>query len=695
MRSGLSRALVFGLVAAGSFWATHPALGGFGDAPGPAGGAHIRHAHAELAVMWRSVRAGELPLWNPYEHGGISFLSQAASAMFDPLRWLTTAFACLVGGTSWSLVLAELTARVALGGAGWAAFLRERGVPTWAQVWMCLAWVLSPRFVALHDTPVLASAMWMGWGLWALERVLRRPSLARGACCGAIAASLWHGGAPGDAVTWAIVGGGYGLARAVVLRGTWQGTSPWRAGLAALGVFALLCAGRALTVGEELVRSTAPSVTSMWRGVASLWGAQPVTGGVDLDLGSVGVFGLTLALLCRRREALAWLASAVLLGFAAERWPHVEPAACLVLALAATWGLAELEWTRGNEARAVPVVLALGGTSAGVMLATDPGTGRLLLAAASAAILIAAFATPGWRRFGLALLPVLAALELLVHTRARPPSQPRALDLAPAKVLRRALAEIAGDIEVYRVADLGWSGLRVGPIAGMRDLAGPSEHGLDPRYAKVMEVAQHSATLLGVLNVAVVGLARPSGAVAFGTEPVRARQGLHRVESPWPMAFWTTEIRVVPDLSGALIELMEIGGERRAVFEAEAIEAVAVPPSRPRDAVARSRVELVRQQHARLVFTVEADAPGVLVVAERYADGWLAEVDGAAAPLLRVNAILRAVPLAPGHHEVVMRYAPTGQRFAWWLWVCTWVGLGGWAVVHVRRARAKPVAGGS
>jgi len=59
--------------------------------------------------------------------------------------------------------------------------------------------------------------------------------------------------------------------------------------------------------------------------------------------------------------------------------------------------------------------------------------------------------------------------------------------------------------------------------------------------------------------------------------------------------------------------------------------------------------------------TTSADADGFMVVGDRFDAGWRAWVDGREAPVLRANAVLRAVPVPAGEHTVEMRYEP------WWV----------------------------
>lgn len=53
---------------------------------------------------------------------------------------------------------------------------------------------------------------------------------------------------------------------------------------------------------------------------------------------------------------------------------------------------------------------------------------------------------------------------------------------------------------------------------------------------------------------------------------------------------------------------------------------------------------------------VEVDRPCLLVHAENWFPYWRATVDGAEAPILRAYGVIRAIPLAPGRHEVDLRF---------------------------------------
>jgi hypothetical protein len=88
--------------------------------------------------------------------------------------------------------------------------------------------------------------------------------------------------------------------------------------------------------------------------------------------------------------------------------------------------------------------------------------------------------------------------------------------------------------------------------------------------------------------------------------------------------------------------------------------------------------------------TISSDADGFMVVGDRFDAGWRAWVDGREAPVVRANAIMRAVPVPAGEHTVEMRYEP------WWITLGLVISLLSLLVVVsaialcTRRSREKP-----
>jgi hypothetical protein len=70
---------------------------------------------------------------------------------------------------------------------------------------------------------------------------------------------------------------------------------------------------------------------------------------------------------------------------------------------------------------------------------------------------------------------------------------------------------------------------------------------------------------------------------------------------------------------------------------------------------------IVAWHPGRIDIDVESGHGGVLSHHGTYYPGWIAEIDGRQAPLLRTDVLFRGVEVPPGHHRVVFRFSP----FTW------------------------------
>ena len=71
-----------------------------------------------------------------------------------------------------------------------------------------------------------------------------------------------------------------------------------------------------------------------------------------------------------------------------------------------------------------------------------------------------------------------------------------------------------------------------------------------------------------------------------------------------------------------------------------------------------SIVRIKAYEPNRLTYDVHSGKGGVVVFSEIYYPGWTATVDGEPQELGRVNYVLRALQVTPGHHEVVLSFFP-------------------------------------
>jgi hypothetical protein len=75
----------------------------------------------------------------------------------------------------------------------------------------------------------------------------------------------------------------------------------------------------------------------------------------------------------------------------------------------------------------------------------------------------------------------------------------------------------------------------------------------------------------------------------------------------------------------------------------------------------------------QLSFEVDTHTAGWLLVTDRWARGWSAEVNGVSTTVFGGNFIFRAIKVAAGHNQVTFNYKPMGLP---WLVVVSWTTLG-------------------
>lgn len=118
------------------------------------------------AYAFAELRAGRLPLWNPYSGGGAPLLANHQSAILYPPNWL-------------HLILPDVVAMnlLAVAHIVWAAagiwcFTGRLGMPGFGRAVSALAFSLSGYLIArLGSFPTVAAAAWLPWLFWAADRI--------------------------------------------------------------------------------------------------------------------------------------------------------------------------------------------------------------------------------------------------------------------------------------------------------------------------------------------------------------------------------------------------------------------------------------------------------------------------------------------------------------------------------------------
>jgi hypothetical protein len=97
-------------------------------------------------------------------------------------------------------------------------------------------------------------------------------------------------------------------------------------------------------------------------------------------------------------------------------------------------------------------------------------------------------------------------------------------------------------------------------------------------------------------------------------------------------------------------------------------------------------VRVLQDDPERVRIAVAAEGPGYVVLADAFAPGWQARLDGVKAGLLRADGLFRAVAVPAGPHEIEMTYLPGSVLLGAGLSACGLLVTGIWA------ARRRQVA---
>ena len=98
------------------------------------------------------------------------------------------------------------------------------------------------------------------------------------------------------------------------------------------------------------------------------------------------------------------------------------------------------------------------------------------------------------------------------------------------------------------------------------------------------------------------------------------------------------------------------------------------------DPDATGTASVLENRAERVVVQVDATARGFLLLADQFAPGWEARVNGKPAELMRANHAFRLVEVPAGHSEVEFRYRPRSVYIGAVISLATLVALLGWAV---------------
>ncbi len=679
----------------------------------------------DSAFLLEALRAGELPLWNPYLRLGQPFAATLYSQVFYPPRLLSVVLA----GPELGLTLQHLF-HVALAAAGTFLLLRHLHASRPASLLGAAAFALSAPFAALSAQQNVASAAaWTGFLLLASRRAALRPTVRHTASVALVAGLAFLAGSP-ETFLWQSL-----LVLAVALTARRRVRAAVASGAGIVWGFTLgaLVALPALEFALHSSRSTGRLDTLAWSlswpqllSVAWPFAELPRSRyweGTDqffiltLFLGTL-TCALALAGLGRSRRALPFSLGA--LGFTTlALGSHFPPAALLLRLPPFHLFRYPVKYLVG-AAFCVAVLAALGldGLARRARRGgTSPAPRRVAVVVATvfAALLLGPplARLPFFRSGVEAGLPwVVLALGAGALAFVLPSSGPgRSLRV------RRALAGVAlVELAVFHLLQGGTGGA---PLEALRR---PSRiaAAIPPGYAGRVSV-DLSGDELDEVNATVDAASAPlpgegGSYIAlsrdalvpnrFVEERLRVFEGYGAPEPLRIEPLYESGARAAFDLAGVgyyvrrgpppfedLVPVLSLPGlptlyrsdtalprafvvHAARVADDEEAQAAFVDPAQPlRHTALLSEGEplegpgcegsAARVTGAGLSWVevaLEACGPGYLLLSDSYFPGWEATLDEAPLPVRRANSVMRAVPVPTGAHTVRFDYRPLSFR---------------------------------
>jgi len=637
-----------------------------------------------------ALRDGELPLWNPYALGGYPFWADPQAGLLAPVTWLTWLAAGIGGDGAW-LIQLKVFVNLLVGLGGMHAFAWHRTRSHAAGFIAAITLVAGAPLLVHKSGALIWPMLYLPWALLALARFVERPSARRAALLGGAVWLVGSAGHPQGFFYAAVVLVLY----AAFLTITARELAPrrWLVGgaiAAALSVLLLAAtwvpASRAVDDSPRAVRGEAyvlevpletdqtdellvPEQDDNWQAdvyvgplalIGGLWlvsvgarGRRRAEAGVWLGIAALGV----LLAMGRDGYLLPWFADHVP-GFdlfrIAYRHKLIFGVAAAVLA-----GDTAAALLRGDASRTARWIwLGLGIAWLELGLGIEARWPTWPLAAALVTVGAAAVWARPWRRALTVALPAIVFLDLWDAGATKL----EILQDAPPDA-----AAHAGTVAALDGTDLTWRyhvGDAYPPYGGTVpfEVAVLYERREQSGYANPIEPVRHAVLearalgapeLLAHFNVKYfAGWLYPP----WEGEPVAP--GIVALADVAPLARWYGRAEVV-DAETILTRLsMTKPSERRAALvELEDVRGVAFPSGDEQEPVAASVVQFGRNE---LALELDAPAAGVLVIAEAYAPGWEATVNGAAARVFRADFHQRAVIVPAGRSRVVLRFAPDG-----------------------------------
>lgn len=705
----------------------------------------LLHAfHVWYTVARNSLDAGEWPLWNQFELGGMPLLANYQSAVFYPPR-LLHAFLDIPLATTLSILLK-------LWLCGMTAYICGRGIGlrTAGARFLSVAWMLAGYNISWSNWPLPDVSAWLPILFLGLERIVER-RYRKGFFIFAFGATLiLLAGHPESAFGMCFGLGAYFLARLVwerrqgqpfwkpigVCVGAWAVAflaaaiqlAPFFEYLAHRSTFAERFGGHvtAMTPANIIIGFWAPrffgsSVDfNFWGEVSSLRYTMVYVGmavwfGIALlavkgttDHRSHRVGGLIVACIVSLMLALEVLPESAMqnVPILSAMMPHYH--ICFVLFALPLLGaigidrwfarprkFRELSWLAPPAIVVAIIVIGFLSFYGGLMNSLHAARFvHVQIATAAAFVLIALLILAGYclwskPRLFAGVLTVLLACDLLVAARGLNPTVPRR-EVFPETALTQFLEGLGKPCRM----GVAQAGIISGVLApyGIEDWLG-----FDGIYPERMVTFQRE------LGTAVWDAMEPACAIEYYlndpryqpvfplNEPGRFTQvaeldgiEVFKNNRAFPRAYLAGELKTVADPKEmfAIMRAPTFQPSRTALALAGELRPGPTPHAQS-EIPGEARV--IEHAATRVKVLADAKEDCVLVLADSFYPGWTAWIDGVRAELFPVYYAFRGLRLPPGEHVVEYRYSPLSLRIGLW----TSIGVLVAAIVAVSRVLAR------
>lgn len=606
----------------------------------------LREYWPDLLYPVHALRAGELPLWNPYVLGGYPFWGDPQAGLFSPVSWLCYLLSFASEGP-W-LIQVKVLVNLWVGLVGMHVLCARRTGSELAGVLGALAFVLGSPLLVHKNGAFLWPLLYLPWAMLALDRFLDRPGVAGGALLALAVGLCGSAGHPQSFFYDLVIVFAYWAFRVA------RAPRAARAQIPGALVFAALALALVLPVYLPAAQAVAASPRAGHGLAYVLQGslgadklAEIFVPNLDADWMSdlyVGAVPLVLAVMAvvaveRRAEGIFWVAMAAfgLLLALGQNTPILPFLAKYVPG----FGLHRIAY---RHKVIFGFAIAVAGAEGLAAAARRP---RLLWALAAAWIVpVAVVAFRHASALWAVLLSGPALILLGLGTRARVAAVAFVLaDLLVAGHLKLEILQPPPDLARDRdaLARLGDRGFRyqsdqvlpyhVPYLYDVRELSGF----LNPIVLKRQEelMAHVSAPLLEKMNVRWWW----------------SKQGFRDLPDAVPLGRVYAAAETA-DAAAALARLGAPGRLDRALVEP------GDAPELPSSSYTPIDARLVSYRRNRIELAVDAPGPGILVINEAFSPGWRADVNDREATVFRANYYLRSVVVPAGASRVVLRYAP-------------------------------------